>query len=183
MAWVCDVAFVGESWRLMMSENRVYYSYTKSPQGDVLVARTESGLTHISFQEGTKPVSLQLHWVKDDVMLGEAREQLHAYFYGELQKFDLRLAPEGTEFQWRVWDALRGIPCGETVTYAEVAGMIGQPTATRAVASANARNPLPIVVPCHRVIGSDGKLRGYAGGLDIKAALLDLEGAKMGRLV
>ena len=166
-----------------MSENRVYYSYTKSPQGDVLVARTESGLTHISFQAGAKPVTVEKHWVKDGGMLSEAREQLYAYFYGELQDFDLRLAPEGTDFQQRVWEALQRIPCGETMTYADVAEMIGQPTATRAVASANAQNPLPIVIPCHRVIGSDGKLRGYAGGLSIKAALLDLEGAKTGKLV
>lgn len=166
-----------------MNDETIYYSYTKSPQGDVLVARCERGLTHISFQEGTKPVSPRDAWVKDKGMLGDAREQLHAYFYGELQDFDLPLTPEGTDFQQRVWDALLKIPCGETLSYADVAEMIGQPTATRAVASANARNPLPIVIPCHRVIGSDGKLRGYAGGLAIKAALLDLEGQKTCKLV
>lgn len=166
-----------------MNETKIYYSYTKSPQGDVFVARSEVGLTHISFQEGTKPESPRDGWVKDETRLSDAREQLHAYFYGELQNFDLPLAPSGTDFQQKVWNALLKIPCGETMTYADVAEMIGQPTATRAVASANARNPLPIVIPCHRVIGSDGKLRGYAGGLSIKAALLDLEGQKTGNLV
>ena len=161
-----------------MNDMTVYYSYTKSPQGDVLVACTEAGLTRISFQEGTKAVSPGEGWVEERSYLQDANEQLHAYFYGELQSFDLPLAPEGTDFQRRVWDALLTIPCGETASYADVAAQLGQPTATRAVASANARNPLPIIIPCHRVIGSDGKLRGYAGGLEIKAALLDLERGK-----
>lgn len=163
-----------------MDESTVYYSYTQSPQGDVLVARTEAGLTRISFQAGTKAVSPEESWVEEPSLLRGANEQLHAYFYGELETFDLPLAPEGTDFQRRVWDALCTIPCGETASYADVAARLGQSTATRAVASANARNPLPIVIPCHRVIGSDGKLRGYAGGLEIKAALLALEQTKAG---
>ncbi len=161
-----------------MDESTIYYSYTKSPQGDILVARTERGLTHISFQEGTKPVSPHDGWVKNHSILQDANEQIDAYFYGELENFDLPLNPHGTDFQHRVWDALCTIPCGETVSYADIATQLNQPTATRAVASANARNPLPIIIPCHRVIGSDGKLRGYAGGLKIKAALLDLEQTK-----
>ena len=161
-----------------MNDAIVYYSYTKSPQGDIIVARTERGLTHISFQEGTRPLTPGKQWVKDHSLLRDANEQLHAYFYGELDTFDLPLRPEGTDFQRRVWDALMTIPCGETASYGAIAEQLGQPTATRAVASANARNPLPIVIPCHRVIGSDGKLRGYAGGLSIKAALLELERGK-----
>lgn len=161
-----------------MDDGTVYYSYTKSPQGDVLVARTEAGLTRISFQEGAKAVSPGEGWVEEASFLRDAHEQLHAYFYGELVDFDLPLAPSGTDFQKKVWDALCAIPCGEVVSYLDIAKAIGQPTATRAVASANGRNPLPIVIPCHRVIGSDGKLRGYAGGLVIKAALLDLEQRK-----
>ena len=161
-----------------MDKSKIFYSYTKSPQGDILIARTEAGLMRISFQAGTKAVSPGEGWVEEPSLLRDANEQLHAYFYGELETFDLPLAPEGTDFQRRVWDALCRIPCGETVSYADVATRLGQPTATRAVASANARNPLPIVIPCHRVLGSDGKLRGYAGGLEIKAALLALEQTK-----
>lgn len=163
-----------------MDELTVFYSYTKSPQGDVLVAGTEAGLTRISFQDGRNAVSPGDGWAEDRSFLQDANEQLHAYFYGELELFDLALNPRGTDFQRRVWEALCTIPYAETVSYADVAEHIGQPTATRAVASANARNPLPIVIPCHRVIGSDGKLRGYAGGLAIKAALLALEQTKPG---
>ena len=104
-----------------------------------------------------------------------AKEQLAAYFRGELTRFDLPLAPDGTPFQREVWEELRRIPYGTTVSYGEVARRIGRPNASRAVGLANGRNPLPIVVPCHRVIGADGSLTGYGGGLPRKRALLDLE--------
>jgi methylated-DNA-[protein]-cysteine S-methyltransferase len=102
-------------------------------------------------------------------------EQLRAYFAGQRTDFDLALAPAGTAFQQRVWAALRAIPYGETRSYGEIAAAIGAPSAVRAVASANARNPLSVVVPCHRVVGRDGSLTGYAGGLERKRFLLDLE--------
>ncbi|CAN5484460.1 methylated-DNA--[protein]-cysteine S-methyltransferase [soil metagenome] len=111
----------------------------------------------------------------DSPVLAEAKRQLDAYFAGETETFDLPLRPKGTPFQARVWEELRRIPHGETISYAELARRIGQPSAVRAVASANARNPLSIVVPCHRVIGTSGKLTGYAGGLDAKRFLLELE--------
>ena len=110
-----------------------------------------------------------------DSVLAEATRQLSAYFAGELRQFDLRLRPSGTPFQLTVWQALRRIPYGETVTYGELARGIGRPTAARAVGSANHHNPLPIIVPCHRVIGADGTLTGYAGGLGVKSALLAVE--------
>ncbi len=107
--------------------------------------------------------------------LAEAKRQLGEYFEGKRREFDLRLGAGGTEFQQRVWGELRRIPFGETISYGELAARIGKPTASRAVGAANGRNPLPVVVPCHRVIGSSGRLVGYGGGLTTKQALLDLE--------
>ena len=107
--------------------------------------------------------------------LHTAKRQLSEYFDGALRNFDLPLAPEGTVFQRRVWDELRHIPYGATISYGELARRIGKPTASRAVGAANGRNPLAIVVPCHRVIGTDGTLTGYGGGLSVKEALLTLE--------
>ncbi len=114
-------------------------------------------------------------WRLDDRQFADAIGQLEAYFAGELKRFNLRLAPEGTPFQLKVWNALLTIPYGETISYGELARRLGDMHASRAVGAANGRNPLPIVVPCHRVIGADGTLTGYGGGLPIKKALLALE--------
>lgn len=111
----------------------------------------------------------------DDALLIAAADQLHKYFAGEQQEFDLPLAPEGTPFQRRVWAALQEIPYGETISYGELARRLGDPGASRAVGLANGRNPLSIIVPCHRVVGSTGSLTGYGGGLERKRLLLDLE--------
>ena len=116
----------------------------------------------------------------NDPVLEACAGQLAEYFCGERRRFDLPLAPRGTDFQREVWRALGEIPYGETRSYAEIARAIGRPRAVRAVGAANGRNPLPIVVPCHRVIGSDGSLTGFAGGLNAKIYLLELEGAKYG---
>jgi len=113
--------------------------------------------------------------------LAEAKRQIEEYFAGERQDFDLPLSPQGTAFQRRVWAELRRIPFGETISYGELAARIGKPSASRAVGAANGRNPLPVVVPCHRVIGSDGRLTGFGGGLPTKQALLDLEQRVAGR--
>jgi methylated-DNA-[protein]-cysteine S-methyltransferase len=113
--------------------------------------------------------------------LGTAKDQILAYFNGERRDFDLPLAPDGTAFQRRVWDELRRIAYGETISYGELARRIGKPTASRAVGAANGKNPLAIVVPCHRVIGADGTLTGYGGGLPVKEALLALERRIAGR--
>ena len=158
-----------------MTESEVHYAYTESPLGIILVATSEHGLTHVSFQEGTNPVLPHKSWAKDHTSLQPAIEQIRDYFYGELKTFDLPLSPNGTDFQKKVWAALNTIPCGETTTYGDLAKQLNDPTATRAIASANAKNPLLLIVPCHRVIGNKGDLRGYADGLDIKAALLQHE--------
>jgi methylated-DNA-[protein]-cysteine S-methyltransferase len=112
-----------------------------------------------------------------DEPFASAAKQLAAYFSGELTEFDLPLAPAGTQFQQRVWEALREIPYGQTVSYGQLARQIGSPAASRAVGLANGRNPIAVVVPCHRVVGADGSLTGYGGGLDRKRFLLDLERA------
>jgi methylated-DNA-[protein]-cysteine S-methyltransferase len=123
-------------------------------------------------------------WMEDDDLperpndtppLAEARRQLDAYFAGELREFDLLLAPEGSAFQMSVWRELRRIPYGDTISYGELARRVGDPTKARAVGAANGRNPLPVIVPCHRVIGADGSLTGFGGGLERKRRLLELE--------
>jgi methylated-DNA-[protein]-cysteine S-methyltransferase len=120
-------------------------------------------------------------WRRDDRVFAAATSQLAAYFAGELTEFDLRLAPSGTEFQRRVWAGLQTIPYGETTSYGELAAQLGNAGASRAVGLANGRNPIGIVIPCHRVIGSDGRLTGYGGGLDRKRWLLDHEQAVLRR--
>lgn len=156
-------------------ESDIVYTYMKSPNGSILLARSEVGLTHINFQEGRHKVQPGASWRREDGPLLEAIDQLHGYFDGSRQAFDLPLAPAGTSFQQKVWRALQEIPCGETTSYGEIARRIGRPTASRAVGAANGQNPLPIVIPCHRVIGAKGHLTGYAGGLKIKQALLEHE--------
>lgn len=156
------------------------YTLHPSPVGDIFLARTNAGITHIVFQEGTHPFTPEPDWIHDPAAFDDITSQLDAYFAGERQDFDLPLAPEGTPFQLTVWQALQSIPYGQTISYSELAQEIGRPTASRAVGAANGRNPLPIVIPCHRVIGQDGSLTGYGGGLRFKKALLSLE--KNGRI-
>lgn len=151
------------------------FSEMDSPVGTLCLAADDTGLRHIRFVDGRPAETRDRSWARDDDALRRPREQLRAYFAGELRDFDLRLAPEGTAFQRRVWDALAAIPYATTVSYGTIASRIGRPTAYRAVGAANGSNPLPIVLPCHRVIGSTGSLTGYGGGLDIKVALLELE--------
>ncbi len=120
---------------------------------------------------GTGAVTIR----EDEIVLAPALTQLTAYFAGMLRAFDLPLDPRGTPFQRRVWDAVAAVPYGETRSYGEIARAIGQPLAVRAVGAANGANPLALIIPCHRIIGSDGKLHGYGGGLDTKRQLLALE--------
>lgn len=157
------------------------YILLDSPLGDILVARSERGLTHINFQRSDSPLPIQPAWTRNDNAFEDIAMQLSEYFAGNRQTFDLPLDPVGTDFQQGVWRALIEIPFGETWTYGEIAQHLGQPTASRAVGAANGRNPLPIVIPCHRVIGSNGKLTGYRGGVKFKEALLELEGALPGK--
>jgi methylated-DNA-[protein]-cysteine S-methyltransferase len=153
------------------------YTHVKSPVGLLLLAGDDQGLRLVNFQTGKHRVEPGKSWRLDDRHFADAIGQLEAYFAGELRRFNLRLAPEGTPFQRAVWNALLTIPYGETISYGELARRVGNPRASRAVGAANGRNPLPIVVPCHRVIGNDGTLTGYGGGLPIKEALLALERA------
>ena len=152
-----------------------HYTLQQSPVGPLLLGWGEDALTLIIFQTGKKARNPDDGWKKSEAPFGEVFRQLEAYFAGELRDFDLPLRPEGTVFQRRVWDALRSIPYGETRSYGQLANEIGNPKAVRAVGAANGRNPLPIVVPCHRVIGSDGSLTGFGGGLATKEKLLNLE--------
>jgi len=158
-----------------MLTDSIRYTEMDSPLGPILLARSTFGLCQINFQAGEEPLFPGDGWVKTREGFDEALVQLRAYFNLELRHFDLALAPEGTPFQLQVWVALQTIPYGQTVSYATLAKKIGRPTATRAVGAANGRNPLPIVIPCHRVIGSDGRLTGYGGGIHLKEALLSLE--------
>ena len=150
--------------------------------GQLLLAGTDRGLRLISFAAGKHVIRPQPGWKEDKKSFQETIRQLQAYFRGELQEFDLPLALEGTPFQVRVWQGLRAIRYGHTISYGQLAHQIGQPHAARAVGLANGSNPIPIIVPCHRVIGSNGNLTGYGGGLSIKQKLLSLESRQM-RLV
>jgi methylated-DNA-[protein]-cysteine S-methyltransferase len=147
----------------------------ESPIGELLLAADETGLRHILFADGREPAKPQPDWREDAAPFGETIRQLRAWFAGELREFDLPVAPEGSAFHQRVWRELLNIPYGETITYGELARRIGSPNASRAVGRANGANPIPIVIPCHRVIGSNGKLTGYGGGLPRKGFLLVLE--------
>jgi len=156
----------------------IHYLRMDSPLGGLLLAADEEGLRCAQFDGPEHAVVPQVDWCASDTPLLKAtRAQLEEYFVGRRQHFDLPLAPRGTEFQQRVWAALRTIPHGLTASYADIARTLGDAKAVRAVGMANARNPIAIVVPCHRVIGADGSLTGYAGGLERKRALLALEGA------
>ena len=153
----------------------MYYRHMDSPVGRLLLASDDAGLRLIAFPGDSTARTPDPGWRRDDGPFVDAVRQLDGYFAGALTAFDLPLAPQGTPFQLAVWQALRRIPYGETVSYGDLARAIGRPTAVRAVGAANGRNPLPIVIPCHRVIGANGDLTGFGGGLDTKAALLALE--------
>lgn len=154
-----------------------YYSIYSSPLGPLTLEANDKALIGLSFgtfqpESGTE---------KKTEILEEAEKQLTEYFSGRRFKFDLPLAPEGTDFQKKVWSELRNIPYGKCITYGEQARRIGRPRAVRAVGGANGRNPIGIIIPCHRVIGSNGLLTGFSGGLDIKKKLLALEGLPISR--
>jgi methylated-DNA-[protein]-cysteine S-methyltransferase len=153
----------------------MHYCEVSTPVGRLLLAGGEKSLSTISFQNGSRAVKPAPEWRRTEEPFAEALAQLDAYFAGKLRRFELPLAAEGTPFQLEVWSALTTIPYGETVSYRELARVLGRPLASRAVGAANGRNPIPIVIPCHRVIGADGSLTGFGGGLEIKRRLLALE--------
>jgi methylated-DNA-[protein]-cysteine S-methyltransferase len=155
-----------------------HHTTIASPLGNLLLVADDHGLTMINFLEGTCAKKPPQDSVESAAPFKEATSQIRAYFRGELKEFTLPLSPQGTAFQLRVWEELRRIPYGKTISYREQAQRVGRPTAWRAVGGANGCNPLPIVVPCHRVVGSNGRLTGYSGGVHIKEYLLNLESAK-----
>jgi len=153
----------------------MYYRYLATPIGDLLIAGDDDALCVLGFPEGSMRKDPEPDWIYSEKPFDAVCAQLTAYFEGRLKEFDLNLRPGGTEFQLQVLDELRKIPYGTTTSYGEIARRIGRPKAIRAVGQANGRNPIPIIIPCHRVIGSTGHLTGFGGGLPTKEALLRLE--------
>lgn len=158
------------------------YAWLSSPIGDLLLRARDGSLTGLDMIDLRANHPIPSDWREGgDAVLVDARKQLDAYFDGRLQRFDLPIQLDGTSFQRRVWEELRKIPYGETIRYADLASRVGNPNASRAVGGANGRNPISIIVPCHRVIASGGTLGGYGGGLDRKLWLLRHEAQVLGR--
>ena len=152
-----------------------WYDFHASPVGTLLLAMNERGLSHLLFDKGRSALPVRPEWTHAPARFDTARAQLDSYFAGTLQRFDLPLAPSGSDFQLAVWHELQKIRYGETTSYGAIARTLGDVAASRAVGAANGQNPIAIIVPCHRVIGSSGKLVGYGGGLPTKRFLIDLE--------
>lgn len=155
----------------------MYYCTYQSPLGEIALTANDKGLSALAFQTGKSPITYA-GLIEDSSKFTQVIQQLTQYFDGDRKHFELPLAPEGTNFQKQVWQALLEIPCGETKSYGWIAKSIKNEKAVRAVGTANGANPIALIVPCHRVIGSNGKLTGYAGGLALKAKLLMHEGAQ-----
>jgi methylated-DNA-[protein]-cysteine S-methyltransferase len=153
------------------------YTYIDSPVGKLLLAGENEVIHYLSFPSGKMHFQPKLGWQYNPATLSQARQQIAAYFAGQLKQFDLAIAPNGSVFQMQVLDALQQIPFGEMRSYKDIAHTIGRPQSMRAVGAANGRNPIPLIIPCHRVIGANGSLTGFGGGVDTKAFLLRLEGA------
>jgi methylated-DNA-[protein]-cysteine S-methyltransferase len=158
-----------------MSATPLLYTTTDSPVGELLLVGDGRALRGLSMQEGRTAVGVHPDWTRDDEVFDPVLGQLAEYFEGRRAAFQLPLEPQGTPFQRLVWHALRELPYGETVTYGELARRIGRPASSRAVGAANGQNPISLIVPCHRVVGADGTLTGYGGGVERKRFLLDLE--------
>jgi methylated-DNA-[protein]-cysteine S-methyltransferase len=151
------------------------YTTMNSPIGELLLVGDGDTLSGLYMQDGKKPSKIAGDWKASAAPFADVKTQLEEYFAGARTTFDIPLAAEGAPFEREVWHALEEIPYGETVSYGEIARRVGQPTAARAVGTANGRNPIAVIVPCHRVIGADGSLTGYGGGLERKRLLLELE--------
>jgi methylated-DNA-[protein]-cysteine S-methyltransferase len=155
--------------------NGSIFTTVDSPLGRLLAVSDGQSLTHLDMQGGRRPLAVSPTWRADAAAFGPLRTQLEEYFAGDRRDFDLPLAPAGNPFELRVWAALVQVPYGQTASYGEIARRLGAPGAARAVGLANGRNPIAVIIPCHRVIGANGSLTGYGGGLDRKRLLLDLE--------
>jgi methylated-DNA-[protein]-cysteine S-methyltransferase len=160
-----------------MNHNNYWWQF-ETPIGPLLLVGDALHLRRIGFQGGKHPEIVDPTWVRSQTPFAAAIEQLQQYFAGTRQRFELPLAPQGTDFQRAVWRELQQIPYGHTVTYGALARKLGNAQASRAVGLANGANPIPVLIPCHRVIGADGSLTGFGGGLAIKRALLQLEQAE-----
>jgi methylated-DNA-[protein]-cysteine S-methyltransferase len=159
------------------------YTVLDSPVGSLILTSNGEGINGLfmeKYKGGPKPID---DWIRDDALFREAIDQLKAYFAGKLTEFDLPLATGGAPFQQRVWTELRKIPYGSTVSYGELARRIDSPKASRAVGAANGSNPISIIIPCHRVIGSNGKLTGYGGGIERKKFLLEFEAQTLAKRI
>ncbi|KRD38906.1 MULTISPECIES: methylated-DNA--[protein]-cysteine S-methyltransferase [unclassified Lysobacter] len=164
--------------QIRLKDGPITYRHIDSPVGPLLLASGDDGLRLIEFEAPWHPAAIDARWQPgDNAVLSETQKQLDEYFAGTRRAFDLPLAPHGTAFQLQCWRTLALIPWGQTWSYGQMARHLGQASAMRAVGAANGRNPLPIVLPCHRVIGADGSLTGFGGGLPTKRFLLELEGA------
>ena len=163
----------------------IRYARFQSPLGPVLAISNERGITHVDFVGAKYARAIEAGWIEDpqSPALRACLSQLAEYFAGTRVAFDLPLAPEGTSFQQRVWQEIARVPYGKTITYGELAKRAGAPGQARAAGAATGRNPIGVVIPCHRIMGADGSLTGYAGGLERKRGLLELEGALQGSLV
>jgi len=157
----------------------VFYTWCDSPVGPLLLAGTVEGLYFVGFSSGKHVGAVLPDWKENAAPFRNAVRQLKEYFAGKRKIFDLTLIPQGTDFQRAVWQELRSIPYGETISYKELAERIGKPKAVRAVGAANGANPIPIIIPCHRVIGNNGSLTGFGGGLPLKKRLLELESRQL----
>jgi len=163
--------------------SRIFYTILDSPVGALFLTSNGEAVTELFMEKhkgGPKPIG---DWSRDDGLFREAADQLRAYFAGELTEFDLPLATGGAPFQRRVWAELRKIPYGSTISYGELARLVGNPKAARAVGAANGDNPISIIIPCHRVIGSNGKLTGYGGGIERKKFLLEFEAETLAKRI
>ena len=154
----------------------IRYCYINSPIGKLLLRGKEGVVEELYFPNSLQHTSVEEGQICEESGFAEVIQQLEQYFQGKRQLFELELSPSGTPFQRRVWQELRKIPYGQTVSYSYIAEKIGNPKASRAVGMANSKNPIPIIIPCHRVIGKDGTLTGFGGGLETKRFLLELEG-------
>ena len=157
----------------------IKYARIITPLGTLFATAAGGALTGLYFEGGRHAPEISRAWIEDcaHAPLRECARQIGEYLCGERQRFDLPCAPEGSDFQRRVWIEIARIPFGETLTYAQLARRAGAPGAARAAGAATGRNPLSIIVPCHRVVGTDGSLTGYAGGIERKTKLLEIEGA------
>ena len=156
-----------------------YYDYLKSPHGRMLLVASDDALTGVYFVGQKYQPRIEAHWKRDarHAPLNKAKRELSEYFGGKRTRFSVPLAPEGTAFQRAVWKAIAKVAFGRTIAYGELARRAGRPGSARAAGAATGRNPLGVIVPCHRIVGANGALTGYAGGLSKKRALLALEGA------